>query len=521
MHRKKILIDTGSSQSFIDKYTLSTMDTPNSKSTHRQVFQVANNTTMESSEYIELQLVIEHMITNVKCWILNDMCTGIIVGTDWMTTYAASPSYATRSVAITLNGKQYSTPMLRRLRQQEYQARTCNRIVLKPNEERAVRIYTRRRTFSTDTAMFMPSIKLRYETSQLLPYALLAVCHGKTVITIYNTSNKNYVIHRNTTVGTLTEVLPSKTCFAMTSSVQPKQHQNLNVSQPLTSEVQAIIETTIEHLSDERKRTSRPILQKYCGLFDLSKTRIAKTHIHHPIQTGNHQAVMSRPYTTSLTKQQLIHTQIQTLYKSGLIRPSTSAWASPVVLVTKKDGKPRFCVDYRKINQLTTRDAFPLPNMEETINRLGDAAFFTKLDLKSGYFQIPIREEDKAKTAFITQDGLWEWNVLPQGLKNAPPSFQRIMNNLVANGRWQYCLVYLDDIIVFSKTFDEHIEHLHNILQVLDRANFQLNPSKCSFIKNEIDYLGHTINSKGIKPLKTNIQTIIDIPTPTTSKHVK
>ncbi|CAF3445543.1 unnamed protein product [Rotaria socialis] len=135
-------------------------------------------------------------------------------------------------------------------------------------------------------------------------------------------------------------------------------------------------------------------------------------------------------------------------------------------------------------------------------------------DLRSGYFQIPVSENDKSNTAFITTFGLWEFNVLPMGLTNAPPSFQRIMYNLIVNGREQYCLSYLDDIIIFSKTFNDHINHLQEILRVLDQHRFQLNPSKCSIMNEKIDYLGYSIDQHGITPLHNNIKAIHELPLP-------
>ncbi|CAF3497697.1 unnamed protein product [Rotaria socialis] len=166
------------------------------------------------------------------------------------------------------------------------------------------------------------------------------------------------------------------------------------------------------------------------------------------------------------------------------------------------------------------KDSYPLPHMEETINQLGGSSYFSKMDLKSGYFQLPIDEKDKPKATFTTSRGLWEFNVLPQGLKNAPPSFQRVLNNLLATGRRQFCLIYSDDIIIFSKSFHDHCTHLNNVLSVLNQANFQFNPPKCAFVPSEIDYLGHTINAKGFKPLNTNINAIVQVPNPRAAKQV-
>ena len=152
-------------------------------------------------------------------------------------------------------------------------------------------------------------------------------------------------------------------------------------------------------------------------------------------------------------------------------------------LLPKHDGTWRMVVDYKKLNNITIKDNHPLPNMEQAIQILGGGyKFFSKLDMKSGFWQIPIKEKDKYKTAFITPDGLYEWNVLAQGLKNSPPSFQRIMVDILSPCR-QFALVYIDDIVVYSQSFNEHLDHITQVLSILSQHNFQLNPTKCNIFQ--------------------------------------
>lgn len=147
-----------------------------------------------------------------------------------------------------------------------------------------------------------------------------------------------------------------------------------------------------------------------------------------------------------------------------------------MLLLTKPNGEFRFIIDYRRLNQITIKDAYPQPTVEELLQRLGGHSWFTKLDLKCGYYQIPIQQSDKEKTAFVTQDGLYQFEVLPMGLMNAPATFQRTMNNIIGYNRWDYVLVYLDDILIFSNSFEEHLNHLSEILTVLSNHHFTLNP---------------------------------------------
>jgi hypothetical protein len=187
------------------------------------------------------------------------------------------------------------------------------------------------------------------------------------------------------------------------------------------------------------------------------------------------------------------------MLKAEVIEPATSEWASPIVLVSKPDGSTRFCVDYRRLDAITVRDFYTLPRMDECIDSLGDAKIFTTLDCNSGYWQIPVRPEDQEKNTFTSHEGLY-WVYLyvwflrmPFGLRNAPATFQRFVDITLSGLTWNNCLVYLDDIIVFSKTLSEHMAHLDALLHRLYRAGLTLNLNKCQFFKETVDYLGHVI----------------------------
>ena len=157
--------------------------------------------------------------------------------------------------------------------------------------------------------------------------------------------------------------------------------------------------------------------------------------------------------------------------KDGLIRKSESSWSSPVVLVKKKNGKLWFCVDYRKLNSITKKDTYPLPCIDEMLDNLGKAKWFTSLDLTSGYWQVQVKEEDKEKTAFITKYSLYEFNVMPFGLCNAPSTFQRLMDIVLSSVLWKYAMVYIDDVNIYSESFEQHLEHLNEVFKLIKKAN--------------------------------------------------
>ncbi|CAF4326845.1 unnamed protein product [Didymodactylos carnosus] len=273
----------------------------------------------------------------------------------------------------------------------------------------------------------------------------------------------------------------------------------------------SVAETNIHnlliHLTDEsQKHELKETFDRYRNIFDTLTPDVANSTICHAINTINHPPPSSKPYPLSYKKKEALFNIVQSLIQSGHLRESHSSYSEPAILVDKKDNTYRLVIDYKKLNSITIKDEFPLPNMEETLQEVGSGYnYFSKLDLKSGFQQLPIDEKDRHKTAFRTPFGLYEWNVLAQGLKNAPPTFQRVLSKLLEDCR-QFCLVYLDDIIIFSKSFEEHRIHLDQVLSRLHRANFQLNPLKCAIA---IDYLGHRVTHTGISPLPEKIASIL------------
>ena len=207
--------------------------------------------------------------------------------------------------------------------------------------------------------------------------------------------------------------------------------------------------------------------------------------------------------------------------QQGVIQPSFSPWSSPVVMVKKKDGTWRFCIDYRKLNEVIHHDAYPLPRVDATLDSLAGSMFFTTLDLASGYWQVELEPNDKEKTAFSTSKGHFEFNVMPLGLTNAPATFQRLMEYALAGLVGDQCLIYLDDIIIFSSTFNEHLKRLACVFDRLRAAGLKLKAKKCLLIQEQVTYLVHIISNKGIAPDKAKLTAVTAYPTPRTTKEVK
>ena len=198
----------------------------------------------------------------------------------------------------------------------------------------------------------------------------------------------------------------------------------------------------------------------------------------------------------------------------GVLEPSVSSWASPLVLITKKDGKPRFCVDYRQLNTVTVRDAYPLPRIDDTLELLQGAKYFTTLDLASGYWQLALHPDDREKTAVVSHFGLFQFTVLPFGLTNAPATFERFMETQLKGCLGKTCLVYLDDIIVFGRTATECLDRLEEVLSRLIQAGLKLKATKCRLLQTKIHFLGHVVSNQGIETDPEKIQVVQQWKTP-------
>ena len=209
------------------------------------------------------------------------------------------------------------------------------------------------------------------------------------------------------------------------------------------------------------------------------------------------------------------------MLNNGVIEPSTSPWASPVVLVKKADGSTRFCVDYHRLNSCTVMDAHPLPRIDDTIDQLGGAKFFSTLDLQSGYWQVPMSEESRPKTAFTIPVGLFHFTRMPFGLINAPATFQRLMNTVLQGLNFEICLIYLDDVIVFSHSFAEHLERLRLVLAAFRKAGLKVKPRKCKLLCEEVPYLGFIVSAEGVSTNPSKTAAVADWPVPTSCADVR
>ena len=224
--------------------------------------------------------------------------------------------------------------------------------------------------------------------------------------------------------------------------------------------------------------------------------------------------VARRPYRMSASDKRELERQLSELLESKRIEAKSSPFAAPVLFVTKKDGTKRLCCDFRGLNDVTVKNKYPLPRIDDLFDMLAGASTFSQLDLVSGYHQVEVAKEDQYKTAFVTHEGQYVWKVMPFGLTNAPSTFQMLMNETLKGLIGKIVLVYLDDILIFSKSVNEHKNHLKMVLNRIKEQGLFVKKSKSFFFKNSVNFLGHTISAEGLHVNKSKFQAVVDWPTP-------
>ncbi len=268
----------------------------------------------------------------------------------------------------------------------------------------------------------------------------------------------------------------------------------------------------------------RTLLNHYDDVFvnDLPPTLPPERETDHQIHLeSGHSPPWKRPYRLTQKEQDELKTQLEDLLEKGFIRPSNSPFGAPVLFVKKKDGSFRMCIDYRALNKITIKDKYPLPMIDDLLDRLCGATIFSKIDLKKGYYQVRVADEDIPKTAFCTRYGSFEFLVLPFGLTNAPPTFVRMMNEAFRPLLDKCVIIWLDDILVFSKNKEDHLLQLNEVFKILKEKKLYAGIDKCSFGLPEVDFVGFLIRGDGIHTDPKKIQAVKDWPTPTTTYEAR
>ncbi|KAL0172150.1 hypothetical protein M9458_032461, partial [Cirrhinus mrigala] len=283
------------------------------------------------------------------------------------------------------------------------------------------------------------------------------------------------------------------------------------------STILATLPTYLSYLSEEHRNDVVKLINKYPTLFhDIpSQTNV----LVHDIDVGQSTPIKQHAYRVNPCKRQVMRDEVEYLVRNGFAVASQSPWSSPCILVPKSDGSLRFCTDFRKVNSITKADSFPLPRVEDCVDRVGSSRYVTKLDLLKGYWQVPLTPRASEISAFVTPDAFMQYTVMAFGMRNAPATFQRLMQTVLSE--IQNCEVYLDDVVVYSMSWEDHLSTLNSVLKRLAEASLTLNLSKCEFAKAVVTYLGKLVGQGQVKPVSAKVEAIAEFPSPTNKRELR
>ncbi|CAF3127116.1 unnamed protein product [Rotaria sp. Silwood2] len=453
--QQQAIVDTRSAVTIISQKLLKTIY-------HRKfiykkkLHKSANCSSINIIGEIQLEIKIQGYKTTILADVATNLITDLLLGNDWITANNVIVDSPQKFIYLTDSKRKIpATATFIRPAHLQLPVLLTDEITLPPHSKKYVKIKVLSPTIKITEALFEPATLL-YSKQTLLMNALIKLNNNKSQFMIMNTNDRQKTLSKHTLLG------------------------------------------SISYQSDVKNHFILPILpEKRIDRLTISRTNVYRTTVHHAIETGTHSPIYTSPYRVSYKDEQIQREEIDKLLKQGIIEESTSPWSSPIVLVRKKDGSVRFCIDFRKLNNITTKNAFRMPRIDYIFDHLSPAEHYTTIDFKSGYFQVGLDPKDRPKTAFSTRDQHYQFTVLRQVVTNA----------------------YLDDVIIYSPTFDQYLIHLDDILNRVNNASFRLNVNKCQIAKTVIDFLGHHIEHSNIRPNADNIHALLETKQPTTAKE--
>ena len=346
------------------------------------------------------------------------------------------------------------------------------------------------------------------------------VCHIN-MLKAYHEKPKPELVTLNNRLG-LESLTHSKDCVGQVAEKEEDTESEVrleNDQQPIklqNSQILNDLGTKLSHLPSVQRKELAEVITQYRKVFpDVpSKTNL----IEHDVDVGDSAPIKQHPYRVSPMKKELLDKEVQYMLKNDIIEESQSNWSSPCILVPKHDGGFRFCTDFRKVNDKTKSDSFPIPRITDCIDQIGNAKFVSTFDMLKGYWQVPLTQRAREISAFVTPSGLYQYKVMPFGMKNAPATFQRMVNKLVRD--IDGCEGYIDDVVIYSDNWSDHIHQIKRFFQIMREAKLTINLMKSEFGKATVKYLGHIVGQGQVRPLDAKIQTIAKFPIPTSRKEL-
>ncbi len=394
------------------------------------------------------------------------------------------------------------------------------RIILPPESGVKVKVTIPRATRLTTDGLVEPDANLMRNHHVLLLPGIIKAQESDTHVLIINPYEKPVQLNPGVGLGTCESYYERPARPRRVAGVTLLKDTPLEDQVP--GHLKELFEKSTELLTDDEKAAFAVLLTKYQNVFSTGPGDLGRTHlVEHRINTGMAPPIKQRPRRQPIGKREAERDEIEKMLQLGLVEPSSSPWASPVVLVKKKCGSTRFCIDFRLLNDVTIKDAYPLPRIDDCLDALQGAQYYSSMDVQSGFWQIPVAEEDKEKTAFASSFGLYHFNVMPFGLCNSPATFERLMENVLRGLQFEECLLFVDDIISFGGTIPECLERLERVFERLAAAGLKLKPSKCNFFKKKVLFLGHIVTPEGITTDPAKIDVVKNWPVPTNTTEIR
>ena len=503
------LLDSGCEQTVINSKLVSHLEV---EPTEQRLF-AADKSELPVKGCVKLRLNVHGIPTSVTA-LVTDVVEDVILGIDWLVSHDVHWDF--QSSAINLKGKKIlllsreSQNLVRRVY-------VCEPITIPAGHVTDVPVSVTLRDLRIPKSQWATEPRVLKKTV-VVARTLVDEVKAQSAIPVANLGNTPCHLSEGQFIGNAVQVHvgDSETC------VQQPQTTDQTATNGVPEHVQCLISTLPPDLSFEEYKAVKAFVAENADLFSKSDYDIGRTQlVKHRIDTGDHPPFKEPLRHHPMAFLPVIDQHVNEMLAHDIIEPAASPWASNVVLIRKKDGAMRFCVDYRRLNTLTRKDSYPLPRIEDCLSSLGGACYFSTLDLRAGYWQTEMDERDSDKTAFVTRRGIFKFKVLSFGLANAPALFQRLMDHVLAGLTWEACLVYLDDIIVWANSFEEELRRLSQVFQRLRDANLKLKSSKCRLFQRKTLFLGHVISANGVEPDPDKIRSIVEWPVPRNLTEVR
>ena len=497
----KVIVDSGAESTLVDKKVANKLNLKIFEDDSNIDYITANGDSLKKSGWSIIEMMIGSYKFRQKCVVIDNLCANILMGTDALVDHGMILNYRHKTLSV---GK-----ISIDLQTKEQQSFCClsvtKRIEIQPLQTHVEWIPV--------PDSFKKSLLLQGEllTHVKITNGLYDASDGRIPVIFINQKRHPVILEKGKHVAVVEKV---SVVNVVTNSHEEKKL--VEVNSKLAKDM-VIID---KKLPKQQLDMVNELITKYDHIFSKNKNDLGyydKDKFN--IDTGDEKPIKSKAYRVPFSQQENIDKMVDEMLENKIITKSNSAWASPVVIVKKKDGTDRFCVDYRKLNGITVKDNYPVPLIGETLDALRGCSYFTTLDLSSGYWQMALADEAKGKTAFITRKGLFQFEVLAFGLSNAVSAFQRQMESILeglTNSK-----SYLDDIMIHSRTFEDHLDHLEMVFKRLESANLKIKPSKCLFAARETKFLGFDISIEGIRPCDEKFDAIQKYPVPHNQKTCK